>query len=109
MDISKRSLLSFTSKKVYFECVNACINFTKNGFWYCSCFKFQGCKRKNYICRLSEMHSETDINGVKKNPIKIIKLHLLFCKDVKLCQEFDKMIDNFWLYNHEYTGRLVNE
>lgn len=55
------------------------------------------------------MHSETDINGVKKNPIKIIKLHLLFCKDVKLCQEFDKMIDNFWLYNHEYTGRLVDE
>ena len=41
--------------------------------------------------------------------MEIIKLHLLFCKDVKLCQEFDKMIDNFWLYNHEYTGRLVDE
>ena len=41
------------------------------------------------------MHSETDINGVKKNPIKIIKLHLLFCKDVNFVKNLIKWLTIF--------------
>ena len=84
MGISKMSLLYLALKKVYHKCVNACINFTKDVFWYCTCYKFQGCRKQNdqqdncYICRVEETYCQEGFEKVKKNLLNLSSLQLLF-------------------------------
>ena len=108
---SKTTLLYWTSKQVYYNCINASINFTNNGYWYC--YKFQGCRKQNgqrsycYVCRVLETYCQQDFEKVKDNPINLIKLALAFFEAVHLCQDFNKTIDYFWVCDYEYTWRDI--
>ena len=78
------TLIYLASKQVYCNCINASINFTNNRYCYCTCYKFQCCRKQNgqqsycCICKVLETHCQQDFEKVKENPIKLIKLVLAF-------------------------------
>ena len=106
-------LLYLASKQVYYNCINASINFTNSRYWYCTCYKFQGCRKQNsqqsycYICGILGTYCQQDFEKAKNNPNKLLTFRLLFLKEVHLCQDFDKTIDYFWMCDYEYTWRDI--
>lgn len=103
------------SKVVFYECLNSILVFHSDGYYYCSCDKFSGCRNNIghegywYICRFCDHYSSSDLQKIKYEPDKLINFSFALFNDIKLCYEFNKSINFFWKKDYEYRWRMHGE
>ena len=105
-----RKLKHLALRSIYYRLLNTSCIFTYNGWRYCRCYQFQGCKLKPendllgeknycYVYRVGINYNAVQIEKL----IKIVDVTYNFCeikKDILLCIDFDSKCDKFWMYHY---------
>lgn len=103
------TLLHLALKQVYYHCINTCLNFISNGYWHCTCDKFQGCRKRNgeqvycYICRDLKTYGQWDFEKVKDELIKL----MLFLKVLNVVQILMKQLIIFGCVIMSTRGEMM--
>lgn len=85
-------------KVVFYECLNSILVFQSDGYYYCTCDNFSGCKSyvgyRGYcfICQFSDHFSSVKVETIKYQSRELINFTSEFFNDIKLCYEYDESI-----------------